>query len=82
MSPTHSRKNGLRYRYYISRALTEGRKSEAGTIARVSADDIETRVVEALAAANRPVPSQDGEPTNPRALIASMVERVVATMIG
>src|SRR6204780_4421925 len=28
MSPTYSRKRGLRYRYYTSRALVEGRKSE------------------------------------------------------
>ena len=35
MSPTHSRKRGRRYRYYTSRALMEGRKSESGTIARV-----------------------------------------------
>jgi site-specific DNA recombinase len=76
MSPTHSRKNGLRYRYYISRALTEGRKSEAGTIARVSADDIETHVLEALAKANGLGSLGDNEP---RAIIHSMVDRVVVS---
>jgi site-specific DNA recombinase len=46
MGPTHSRKKGIRYRYYASRALTEGRKSEAGAIARVAADDVESKIVE------------------------------------
>lgn len=32
MKPAHSRKNGLRYPYYISRALVEGRKAEAGIV--------------------------------------------------
>jgi site-specific DNA recombinase len=50
MTPTHALKRGLRYRYYISRALVEGRKAEAGSIARVSADQLEATVVEALRA--------------------------------
>lgn len=36
------------YRYYVSRALVEDRKAEAGSISRVPADQIETKVVEAL----------------------------------
>ena len=44
MTPSYAVKSGVRYRYYVSRAITEGRKNEAGSIARVAAVEIE-RVV-------------------------------------
>jgi site-specific DNA recombinase len=49
MAPSHANKKGVRYRYYVSRALLEGRKSEAGLVARVSAPDVETIVNDAVA---------------------------------
>jgi site-specific DNA recombinase len=48
MTPTHSRKNGARYRYYTSRALSEGRRDEAGSVTRVPAPDVEALVVDAV----------------------------------
>lgn len=45
MSPSFSTKKGVRYRFYVSRALTRGRKLEAGSVARVSAIDVELAVV-------------------------------------
>jgi hypothetical protein len=48
MSPSHARKNGARYRYYVSCVLAQGRKAEAGSIARVSAPEIEAAVVNGL----------------------------------
>lgn len=48
MTPVHAKKNGIRYRYYISRAINEGRKQEAGTCARAPAPDVERLVIEAL----------------------------------
>ncbi|MCZ8182417.1 MAG: recombinase family protein [Beijerinckiaceae bacterium] len=48
MAPSHTNKRGVRYRYYISRALLEERREEAGNPARVRADDIEALVVETL----------------------------------
>jgi DNA invertase Pin-like site-specific DNA recombinase len=48
MTPTHSRKNGARYRYYTSRALADGRKDEAGTVASVPAPDVEAVVLDAV----------------------------------
>jgi site-specific DNA recombinase len=48
MAPTHTIKKGIRYRYYVSRALLEGRQSEVGSVGRVSAPDIEHLVVKAL----------------------------------
>ena len=37
MSPTHSNKLGVRYRYYVSHAIVQQRKAEAGSVARVPA---------------------------------------------
>lgn len=48
MSPSFSAKNGVRYKFYVSAALLRGRKLEAGSIARVSATDIEQAVINAL----------------------------------
>jgi site-specific DNA recombinase len=44
MSPTHANKKGVRYRYYVSHALLQNRKAEAGSIARVPAPEIESLV--------------------------------------
>jgi len=52
MSPSHARKNGVRYRYYVSQAVLQHRKAEAGSVARISAPEIETAVLEAAALEN------------------------------
>ena len=44
MSPSFSVKNGVRYPFYVSSALLRGRKAQAGSVARVSAAEIETAV--------------------------------------
>ena len=48
MTPTHASKKGVRYRYYVSHALLQGQKAEAGSVARVSAPEVEKLVIEAL----------------------------------
>src|SRR5271166_291769 len=48
MSPSHANKKGVRYRYYVSQAVLQNRKSEAGSVSRVSGPDIEHIVVAAL----------------------------------
>lgn len=48
MSPTHANKAGVRYRYYTSQALLQGRKADAGSVARVSAEEVERLVIAAL----------------------------------
>jgi site-specific DNA recombinase len=48
MSPTHSNKLGARYRYYVSHALLQNRKAEAGSIARVPAPEIEAFVLDGV----------------------------------
>jgi hypothetical protein len=48
MSPTHAVKKGVRYRYYVSTALVQGRKADAGSVARVPAKEVEVLVRDAL----------------------------------
>jgi len=47
MSPSHARKKGVRYRYYISLPLLDGRPEQAGSINRVPAAQIENLVANA-----------------------------------
>ena len=51
MSPSHATKGGRRWRYYVSQAVLQGRKLEAGSVARVPATEIERTVREAVRAA-------------------------------
>jgi site-specific DNA recombinase len=48
MTPTHANKKGVRYRYYVSHVLLQGQASEAGSIARISAPDVEALIANAL----------------------------------
>ncbi len=68
MSPSHATKGGHRYRYYVSQAILQGRKEDAGSVARVPAMEIERRVVEAVrgAAASPLAESSMGRRSIPR----------------
>lgn len=48
MSPSFSTKKGARYRFYVSSAILRGRKTDAGSVARVSATDMEQTLINAL----------------------------------
>ena len=48
MSPTHSNKLGVRYRYYVSHALLQSRKEAAGSVTRVPAPEIEQLVLDGV----------------------------------
>jgi site-specific DNA recombinase len=50
MTPTHANKKGVRYRYYVSHALLQGQASEAGSVARISAPDVEALIANRLRA--------------------------------
>ena len=52
MSPSHAAKDGRRWRYYVSQAILQRRKHEAGSVARMPALEIEARVAEATRAAS------------------------------
>jgi site-specific DNA recombinase len=45
MSPSHARKRGIKYRYYLSAALIQGRAERAGSIRRVPAAEVEALVI-------------------------------------
>jgi site-specific DNA recombinase len=48
MGPSHAAKGGRRWRYYISRAILKGRSSDAGSITRVPAAQIDKQVFDAI----------------------------------
>ena len=48
MSPSHSRKDNRRYRYYVSQAVLQYKKRTASSVIRVPAQTIEHRVVEQI----------------------------------
>lgn len=48
MTPTHSRKQNLKYRYYISSPLVQGQAERAGSVRRVPPTEIETIVARAV----------------------------------
>ena len=48
MSPSFAAKGGRRWRYYVSQAILQNRKLEAGSLARVSAVEVERLVEDAI----------------------------------
>jgi DNA invertase Pin-like site-specific DNA recombinase len=78
MTPSHSNKNGARYRYYVSHALLQNRTDEVGSVARVSAPEVEQLVIKALR--ELAGHADDGGPptiTNERDLVEQHLDRVV-----
>ena len=51
ISPRTAKKGSMHYRYYVSSVLVQGRRSQAGSIARVPACEVEAVVLDALRAA-------------------------------
>jgi site-specific DNA recombinase len=78
MSPSHSVKLGARYRYYVSQAVLQQRKDQAGSVARVPAPEIESLVVKAVRR-HLETSSRDSPPdySDDRDLIERHVARVV-----
>lgn len=48
MTPSHSLKDGKRYRYYLSSVLNHGQAEQAGSVRRIPAAEIETLVINAV----------------------------------
>src|SRR5690349_530163 len=77
MTPTHTSKLGVRYRYYVSHAVLQKRRDRAGDIRRVPAPEIEDLVLKAVR--ERLKSSAINEPESigsDRDLIEAYVERV------
>ena len=86
MSPSHANKKGVRYRYYVSQAVLQNRKTEAGAVARIAAPEIEDLVVAAVRHQldqNMRQTDLDAAPSSARTelsgrdLVALHVERIV-----
>jgi DNA invertase Pin-like site-specific DNA recombinase len=75
MSPTYAVKKGVRYPFYVSTALLKGRKTQAGSISRVSAADIETATVTMLRKHTKEADDKNVLP--PREIIEHLVRRIV-----
>ena len=48
MSPSHARKRGIKYRYYLSSALFNGEAERSGSIRRVPAAEVEALVIKSV----------------------------------
>jgi len=71
MTPSHARKGGVKYRYYLSSALLQGMADGAGSVRRVPAAEIEALVVRSVREHLKPA-----APIDPRSLIDTHVVRV------
>jgi site-specific DNA recombinase len=78
MTPSHCNKDGVRYRYYVSHALLQRRKDEAGSVGRVPAIQVEAIVVEAVRRKLQLIaPAERHSDVSDRDAIDRCVERVV-----
>jgi DNA invertase Pin-like site-specific DNA recombinase len=78
MAPTHATKDGIRYRYYVSRPCLHGeaKTAKVGSVSRVPATDIEDVVTKSL---NKHLRSQSGTlamAITGHSAIAEMIERI------
>jgi site-specific DNA recombinase len=71
MTPSHVRKQGVKYRYYLSSALLNGKAERAGAVKRVPAADIETIVVKSIRK-HLKLPAT----LNDRSLVETQIDRI------
>jgi hypothetical protein len=76
MTPSHSNKDGVRYRYYVSHVLLQHRGKDAGRVTRVPAIQLEKLVVEAIRAKAQPDTEPKGDLSD-RAVIDCYVRRII-----
>ena len=75
MSPSHTNKLGVRYRYYVSHAILQQRRSEVGGVGRVPAVEIEKLVLEGIRSHQASVGEAEGALAD-RDLIEQRVDSV------
>src|SRR5258705_3899972 len=71
MTPSHTCKQGVRFRYYLSSALLEGQGEQRGSVRRVAATEIENVVIQSVRDHVKPP-----EAVEDRGLVEAYVERV------
>jgi site-specific DNA recombinase len=79
MTPTHSNKNGARYRYYVSHALLQRRNDKATGLRRVSAHEIERAVTKALRGHVKDSSAEEHSSITDRELVERLVGRIIIT---
>ena len=75
MTPSYAMKRGVRYRYYVSAAVVQGNKAEAGSVWRIAARDIEGRVLAALQEAG----FLDNVAADPCGAVQNAVDRITVS---
>ncbi len=75
MSPSFTVKRGVRYYSYVSSAVLRGRGSEAGSAIRITAEELERAVVEAVREQTGTL--NDNSAVVPKNIIDKHVERIV-----
>ena len=71
MTPSHARKGGLKYRYYLSSALLQGAAERAGSVRRIPAAEVEALVVRSVSEHLKLL-----QPIDDRCLANTHIERV------
>jgi site-specific DNA recombinase len=79
MTPTHTNKQGARYRYYVSHAALQKRTDGSGGITRISAHDAESAVIRALRDRTGNSGKNDHSGVSDKELVERLVERVVVS---
>jgi site-specific DNA recombinase len=78
MTPTHTNKQGARYRYYVSHAILQKRDEEAGSMVRVNALEIEAMVAKTVKDhLDKPTTDEHQGATTDRELIKQHVRRII-----
>jgi DNA invertase Pin-like site-specific DNA recombinase len=77
MSPTHTNKKGVRYRYYVSHTTLQKRIDQAGRATRVPAHDVEISVTKALRGHFDKAGSHERSKLLDRDLIERLVDRII-----
>jgi site-specific DNA recombinase len=79
MTPTHTNKNGARYRYYISHTLLQKRNDKTASLMRVPAQEIEEPVTNSLRSYLHSKSADERSSITDRELVERLVEQVIVT---
>ena len=71
MTPSHARKRGIKYRYYLSSTLLQGQAERSGSVRRIPATEIEALVIGSVRDHLKP-----SAPIDDRSLVDTHVARV------
>ena len=77
MSPTHSNKGGVRYRYYVSHSMLQGRRTSRGALVRVPGPELDATVVAGIRQQLHQCDVGEAIPNNDRELVERYLDRIV-----